>query len=133
LRHIITQADAEDAARIAELSAEESVGKKRSSDETAILICTHAAPLIAIGRALTGEMPVDMCQQDFKTNTCGISKFKRRTLSVSQSDSELPLEKVELPITSTAGLRYSKGIVGGWDCVMNSDGAHLEGGEERGW
>ena len=25
------------------------------------------------------------------------------------------------------------GVMGGWDCVLNGDCRHLEGGEERGW
>lgn len=25
------------------------------------------------------------------------------------------------------------GVAGGWDCLLNSDCNHLEGGEERGW
>ena len=35
----------------------------------AILICTHAATMIAAGRALTGRMPEDFTEDDF-----GISK-----------------------------------------------------------
>ena len=29
--------------------------------------------------------------------------------------------------------RSGKGVAGGWDCVINGDCKHLEGGEERGW
>ena len=29
--------------------------------------------------------------------------------------------------------RAGKGVAGGWDCVLNGDCSHLEGGEERGW
>ena len=29
--------------------------------------------------------------------------------------------------------RAGKGVAGGWDCVINGDCNHLEGGEERGW
>lgn len=32
-----------------------------------------------------------------------------------------------------ADWRAGKGVAGGWDCVINSDCSHLEGGEERGW
>ena len=58
LSHIISNADIEDA-----LSSE---GRE---NETSILICTHAAAMIAIGRTLTGCMPDDACMEDFKTYT----------------------------------------------------------------
>ena len=58
LRYIISNADIEDAAS--------SGGHEK---ETSILICTHAASMIAIGRTLTGRMPDDACVEDFKTFT----------------------------------------------------------------
>ena len=44
----------------------------------AILICTHAATLIACGRALTGRMPEDTAEEDFRPFTCGVSTFVRK-------------------------------------------------------
>lgn len=44
----------------------------------AILICSHAASLIAMGRALTGNMPDDPNEQDFNVFTAGLSTFVRR-------------------------------------------------------
>lgn len=43
------------------------------------LICTHAATLIAIGRVLTGHMPIDAEKQDFLPFTAGLSVFVRRS------------------------------------------------------
>ena len=44
-----------------------------------------------------------------------------------------PLEKwepgLDVPKTNWKG----NGVAGGWDCVVNSNCDHLEGGEERGW
>lgn len=113
---------------IANLDAE--TGPK---DEIAIVICTHAASLIAMGRALTGRLPQDPNEEDFKPFTCGISKFVRREIRPNAR----PQEKVrkweqgmEVP---DVGWRGGRGVVGGWDCVMNGDCGHLEGGPERGW
>ena len=58
LSYIISNADAEDAA-----------SSQRHQKETSILICTHAASMIAIGRVLTGHMPDNAYVQDFKTYT----------------------------------------------------------------
>lgn len=101
-------------------------------EETAILVCTHAASLIAIGRVLTGNMPDDDCKEDFKTFTCGISRFNRRSLSHAKSVQEFE------PIEAGASIpqveyKDGRGVAGGWTCVMNGDCAHLDGGEERGW
>ncbi len=43
-----------------------------------LLICTHAATLIALGRVLTGHVPADPEEQDFKPFTAGLSTFVRR-------------------------------------------------------
>ncbi|KAG8528823.1 uncharacterized protein KY384_006512 [Bacidia gigantensis] len=97
----------------------------------AILIATHAASMIAIGRTLTGRMPADVAEDDFQTFTAGMSRFVRK---------EVPKEsKVELetwdpaPGTPKVDWRDGKGIAGGWECVVNSDCSYLTGGAERGW
>lgn len=43
-----------------------------------VLLCTHAAVVIALGRVLTGVMPVEIDAQDFGAFTCGLSVYKRR-------------------------------------------------------
>lgn len=92
----------------------------RESEQVTLLICGHAAQIIASGRALTGAMPDDPDEEDFKCFTCGISKFRRRypDSSISTSDS-----------VDWRG----RGVAGGWDCVLNSWCGHLKNGEERGW
>ncbi|EME85706.1 uncharacterized protein MYCFIDRAFT_59682 [Pseudocercospora fijiensis CIRAD86] len=79
------------------------------SEPKSLLICTHAAAMIAIGRVLTGCMPEDEGEDDFKCFTCSFSKFVRKPQS------------------------KGKGVGGGWDCEVNGDCSFLEGGEERGW
>lgn len=99
-------------------------------DGTAILICTHAASLIAVGRALTGRMPEDICEEDFKTYTCGISKFKRRVIPWSWQRLKQVKAGEGIP---KIDWEHRRGVAGGWDCVSNGDCSHLDGGEERGW
>lgn len=55
----------------------------RRSDEEghkAVVICTHAAVVIAMGRVLTGQM-----EHDFGAFTCGLSKYRRRNPRVAES------------------------------------------------
>jgi transcription factor C subunit 7 len=130
LQYIITQADAEDYAHRTQ-TQERGPGEGDSlGDRTAILICTHAASLIAVGRALTGKMPGDMCEEDFKTYTCGISKFTRRVMPSSVQRLEGRISGEEIP---RFNWQHGIGVAGEIDCESNSDCSHLDGGEERGW
>jgi transcription factor C subunit 7 len=88
--------------------------------------------MICIGRALTGRMPEDPSEEDFKCFTCSLSKFTRRNIP------EAPVEKQHIwtldepeniPFVDWRG----KGVKGGWDCEVNGDCSFLEKGEERGW
>ena len=88
---------------------EEYALQDRGEEEVTVLICGHAAQIIAAGRALTGLVPDDYDEEDFQCFTCGISRFARRQPAVGE------------------------GVAGGWDCVVNSDCGHLSQGEERGW
>ena len=74
-----------------------------------LLICSHAATIIAAGRVLTGQMPEDPDTDDFQCFTAGLSKFVRRSTDPAKS------------------------VAGNWDCVLNSDTSFLSGGAERGW
>ncbi|KAL5387064.1 hypothetical protein DPSP01_003676 [Paraphaeosphaeria sporulosa] len=74
-----------------------------------LLICTHAATMIAAGRALTGKIPADLNEDDFQCYTASLSKYVRR------------------------GFELEKGVAGNWDCVLNSETGYLSGGAERGW
>ncbi|KAF2703564.1 phosphoglycerate mutase-like protein [Pleomassaria siparia CBS 279.74] len=73
-----------------------------------VLICTHAATMIAIGRALTGNMPEDPDEDDFQCYTASLSRFERK----KGDDAK---------------------VIGNWNCVLNSETSYLSGGAERGW
>jgi transcription factor C subunit 7 len=125
----------------AQVQAEEAQTGKESSK--AILICSHAAPLIAMGRALTGNVPEDVNTEDFHVYTAGLSTFVRRrqqseSVSAGGTGGErsllaagtrlVPENEVQVP-----DWKNGKGVGGGWDCVSNGDCSFLSGGEERGW
>jgi transcription factor C subunit 7 len=99
----------------------------RGEEEVTVLICGHAAQIICTGRALTGIVPDDYDEEDFKCFTCGISRFVRRP----------PREQLEeghgKDVVEAVAWRTNGGVAGGWDCVANSDCSHLSMGEERGW
>ncbi|KAI5195374.1 hypothetical protein AUEXF2481DRAFT_71385 [Aureobasidium subglaciale EXF-2481] len=97
-----------------------------------LLICTHAASMICIGRALTGRMPEDPSEEDFKCFTCSLSKFTRRNIPEAPTEKQhiWTLDEPEkIPFVDWRG----KGIKGGWECEVNGDCSFLEKGEERGW
>ncbi|RMZ91173.1 hypothetical protein DV736_g1591, partial [Chaetothyriales sp. CBS 134916] len=88
---------------------DEYASQGRGGEDVTVVICGHAAQIIAAGRALTGLVPDDYDEEDFRCYTCGISRFVRRR-----------------PPTGD-------GVLGAWDCVVNSDCTHLSQGAERGW
>lgn len=47
----------------------------------AIVLCTHAAVVIALGRILTGNVPQDPEVDDFQAFTCGLSVYRRKGAS----------------------------------------------------
>ncbi|KAJ6156212.1 hypothetical protein N7497_005097 [Penicillium chrysogenum] len=138
LEGIIADIDAEVSALEAELPPDQRTSKS-------VLICAHAAPLIAMGRALTGHMPHDSSEEDFNVFTAGLSTFKRRrasTPSAVQSGDQHESSSEEALAEGTTFIRASgsvpqwrngRGVGGGWDCVANGDCSFLSGGAERGW
>lgn len=145
----------------AEIQAEEEK-EDSSNNSKAILICSHAAPLIAMGRALTGNMPEDVNTDDFHVYTAGLSTFVRRRRGQGKSGSSSAAADITqtqyssspISTTTTANIegllaagtqlipesevrvpawKEGKGVGGGWDCVRNCDCSFLSGGEERGW
>ncbi len=98
----------------------------------AILICTHAATMICIGRALTGNMPEDVNKADFNCGTCALSTYDRLFKTIVT-------EKVEHWDPTKVGyvprLRWRKagGVMGAWNSIVNGDCSHLRNGEERPW
>lgn len=96
----------------------------------AICVCTHAATLIAIGRALTGRMPDDIAEEDFRPFTCGVSTFVRRGKGVQEGVGEWQGSESKIP---RVDWRDGRGVGGGWECTVSGDCSFLNGGEERGW
>lgn len=106
----------------------------------AVLLCSHAATIIAIGRVLTGNMPENVETEDFRVFTCGLSRFRRRSGKFASASTAAAEPATAIPRGSSGGehgnkaLNWaSKGIGGGWVCEVNSDCSFLSGGEERGW
>jgi transcription factor C subunit 7 len=52
-----------------------------------IIICSHAAALIAMGRVLTGQIPEDPESDDFRAFTCGLSTYRRTNAPTSTGSS----------------------------------------------
>ncbi|KAK1523217.1 phosphoglycerate mutase [Colletotrichum paranaense] len=116
----------------------------------AVILCSHAASIIALGRVLTGEMPESIDAEDFRAFTCGLSMYRRKSPSSSAKTpgtdgrirtptsssgywgSRLTMEPTG-PIADTKSWRNGRGVAGGWICELNSDCSFLSGGEERGW
>ncbi|OAX79533.1 hypothetical protein ACJ72_06146 [Emergomyces africanus] len=137
LEAIIAQVDAE-------LEAYERDNPTEERQSYAILICTHAAPLIAMGRALTGDMPEDTCVEDFKPFTASLSTFVRRSgqgLESGNRNRNRELAQAQEDPTVVEVISGKKvpqwhggvGVGGGWDCVGNGECGFLSAGEERGW
>lgn len=137
LEGIIADIDAEISALEADVPPDQRTSKS-------VLICAHAAPLIAMGRVLTGLMPDDASEEDFNVFTAGLSTFKRRGASSAGSAGQSGGEtEIESPIAGgTKFIRVSGpppqwrngcGVGGGWDCLANGDCSFLTGGAERGW
>ncbi|KAF2485509.1 histidine phosphatase superfamily [Neohortaea acidophila] len=99
----------------------------------AILLCSHAAAIISIGRALTGRMPEEVGEEDFQCYTAGVSKFRRRKQAGSSSQKSKDWDPQYSDRVPDVGWRDGSGVAGGWDCELNSDCSFLENGEERGW
>lgn len=104
-----------------------------------LLLCTHAAAIIAIGRALTGRMPEEEGEEDFRCFTCGVSRFVRREgdggegKEVEEGDEITVWDSQTPDQVPDVRWRGDRGVGGGWVCEVNSDCSFLEGGEERGW
>jgi transcription factor C subunit 7 len=100
--------------------------------EKSILICTHAAAMIAMGRVLTGHMPEDVDVDDFHCYTASLSQYNRKSNQMA-SPTEVgtwdPEREDAIPDLDWRG----NGVQGGWDSILNGDCSFLKGGEERGW
>ena len=94
-----------------------------------LLICTHAASMIAIGRALTGNMPEDECAEDFNCYTCAFSKFARKPIAdAADKESKPDTQKWDASnpdIVPDVNWRNGRGVQGGWTCEVNGDCSFL--------
>lgn len=100
-----------------------------------VLLCTHAAPIIALGRVLTGQVPADVGDEDFGVFTCGLTTYRRRheqPKTIADFTATFPWDD-PLKTLSTQTWTHGRGVYGGWDCEVNCDCSFLSGGEERGW
>ncbi|KAJ5259426.1 Histidine phosphatase superfamily clade-1 [Penicillium angulare] len=127
LAGIITDVDAEITALEAEIPPEHRTSKS-------VLICAHAASLIAMGRVLTGKMPDDSSEEDFFVFTASMSTFRRRGTKKDIVESGGVLaEETKLLRAEGVPMWIGDGVGGGWDCLKNGDSSFLSGGAERGW
>ncbi|KAF7716112.1 Uncharacterized protein PECH_006525 [Penicillium ucsense] len=129
LEGIIADVDAEITALEAHLPQDQRTSKS-------ILVCAHAAPLIAMGRVLTGNMPEDSSEEDFFVFTAGMSTFKRRVIRDRDQSRPLSLLADGTRFVRCEGVpawEDGRGVGGGWTCVKNGDCTFLSDGAERGW
>ena len=99
-----------------------------SDQPESVVISTHAAVLIALGRALTGRVPEDRNEKDFDTFACSISTYERRKVAAHE-DLPIWVHGAAVPEFEWRG----HGISGGWDCKVNAGVDHLTNGGERNW
>lgn len=122
----------------------------------AVLLCSHAAAIIALGRVLTGNMPESTEAEDFRAFTCGLTVYRRRprqqrdqpaggqgpTHPAAQAARTAASADITAPTTTASTTtpqqapvewKHGKGVRGGWVCETDCDCSFLSGGEERGW
>ncbi|KAI1426235.1 histidine phosphatase superfamily [Xylaria sp. FL1777] len=97
-----------------------------------VLISTHAAVVVALGRVLTARIPEDATVEDFKAFTCGLSKYRRQGVD---QDYNIALNSwgPSRPESKNPYQRPSFGLSSHWACEVNSNCSFLHNGEERGW
>ncbi|RFU74021.1 hypothetical protein TARUN_8233, partial [Trichoderma arundinaceum] len=98
-----------------------------TEDRRAVVLCTHAAVVIVLGRILTGQFPETVDADDFRAFTCGLSVYRRRLINQDEQGLRGKGDSAE----KESG--PSSVVVGGWSCEANSDCSFLDCGEERGW
>src|SRR5690606_5192964 len=102
--------------------------KETGKGVKSILLCGHAASVIAIGRALVGDVDVEV-----RAGTASLSEYVRRP--GAEKLVHKPVERVAPGgdengrYVPNVGWRGGVGVGGGWDMVRNGDCSFLEGGE----
>ncbi|KAG5999822.1 hypothetical protein E4U21_006257 [Claviceps maximensis] len=108
----------------------------------AVVLCSHAAVIILIGRILTGQFSGKVDVDDFKAYTCGLSVYGRSQIAsvlvgdkatAADSSDSLASRHDRLPPTADEPDTEANTLVGRWICHANSDCSFLSGGPERGW
>lgn len=94
-----------------------------------VLLCTHAASLVAFSRVLAGNIPEDPANTDFIAYTSCVTRFERHN--------PVPVHVLKAPSTGEVarnGVRKTDKALGGeWNCVVNGYGGFLHHGRQRGW
>ncbi|ROW12701.1 hypothetical protein VMCG_00451 [Cytospora schulzeri] len=67
----------------------------------AILLCSHAATIIALGRVLTGNMPETVETEDFRAFTCGLSVYRRRNNNTQAASNDPTGRETTVPSRGT--------------------------------
>ncbi|KAI0165765.1 phosphoglycerate mutase-like protein [Xylariaceae sp. FL1272] len=137
------------------------IARSDQEGKQAVLICTHAAVVIVIGRLLTGQIPADASEEDFRAFTCGLSRYRRQGARINELDNDVldrqehgsshePSTSSQLDPTSSLrddcravdsgetgsrilSWRCGINMTSSWICEANSTCNFLRGGEERGW
>lgn len=58
-------------------AAEAIVRRSEEEGHKTVVLCTHAAVVIVLGRVLTGQIPESADNADFEAYTCGLSTYER--------------------------------------------------------
>ncbi|KPM43526.1 hypothetical protein AK830_g3035 [Neonectria ditissima] len=109
-----------------------------SEGRRAVVLCTHAAVVIALGRVLTGRIPDSVDTDDFGAFTCGLSVYRRKHTGKSADQLRSRPGYIDDPdkqgTADGSGVSATEpGDMGKWDCELNSDCSFLSSGAERGW
>ncbi|KAI0118903.1 RNA polymerase III transcription initiation factor complex component [Nemania sp. FL0031] len=103
----------------------------------AVVISTHAAVVIALGRVLTANVPEDASVEDFGAFTCGLSVYRRQGIDQGRSTTgttdRAAAIRDQAPMPADPPQTCGFGLSSHWRCEVNSDCSFLRGGEERGW
>ncbi|KAK9480600.1 phosphoglycerate mutase-like protein [Lipomyces japonicus] len=97
------------------------------TDVKTLLICSHAATIIALGRALVGDDTVEI-----RTGTCSISVYESAAGDDNNDNNNNNNTATTTTTTTTTNYYNNKGL-GKWKFVANGYTAHLTNGEERHW
>ncbi|KAI1265091.1 phosphoglycerate mutase-like protein [Xylariaceae sp. FL1019] len=64
------------------------IARSDQEEKQSVVICTHAAVVIVLGRLLTGQIPADPNEEDFRAFTCGLSIYRRQDVRTNASNND---------------------------------------------